>query len=335
MRNVEQLGISNCVVLNESPKRLEAVFSAWFDRILVDAPCSGEGLFRRQPSAVGNWMSHGPEACAPLQRDILDSAWRMLRPGGVMVYSTCTFARRENETQAESFLTRHGDAAIEPAHTFLPEAAALSPGVGTPHAADMIRIWPHRDGGDGHFCVRFRKAADAPAAGTSAPGLGRASGQPVPPPALADFIEKYCSPDWLRAGSPADAPVFRVHGAGHINAVPGGLPKGIETLRQVKPGIYFGQVGVKGRKTVFQPAHAMLPALAPSAFRYRVLFEPDAPLLEMYLKGLTIPLPAEHTGMPDGAWCVVCADGFPLGWGRLLGGMIKNKRPISRLRRDV
>lgn len=347
VHNAEQLGLSNCVVLNESPERLVPVFSEWFDRILVDAPCSGEGLFRRQPSAVGNWLRHGPDTCVPLQRDILDAAWRMLRPGGVLVYSTCTFALRENEAQAEAFLTRHADAAIEPAHRCLPAGAALSSGVGTPHALDMIRIWPHRDGGDGHFCARFRKESDGPAPDMARGAADRCSetgaadrcsasdaDRTDPPPALADFIKKYGRPDWRNGGLMAASPIFRVHGAGHVNAVPRGLPGGAENLRRVKPGLYFGQIIGKGRRTVFQPAHALLPGLHPAAFRYRVMLESDDPLIEMYLKGLTIPLPAVCADMPDGAWCVVCADGLPLGWGRLIGGVIRNKRPRSRLRID-
>lgn len=207
VRNVESLGLANCVVTNASPEALALSLFGRFDRILVDAPCSGEGLFRRQHSAVQSWKRYGPKAAAALQREILESAWRMLKPGGLLVYSTCTFAREENEGQIEAFILAHEDAELVSCWERLRQrglSGPLSEGIpklfrgdisrlhgagvsGPPREANagpftdgvlepprkgttgldldpgeletrapvsyMIRVWPHRTNGDGHFCA--------------------------------------------------------------------------------------------------------------------------------------------------------------------------------------
>ena len=107
--NIERLGISNAVVLNESPDSLETKFAGFFDSILVDAPCSGEGMFRKNPEAISEWSPANVELCAKRQRDILSSAHEMLKPGGCMVYSTCTFAPQENEENIRWFCDEFPD----------------------------------------------------------------------------------------------------------------------------------------------------------------------------------------------------------------------------------
>ncbi|HHX36906.1 MAG TPA: RsmB/NOP family class I SAM-dependent RNA methyltransferase, partial [Clostridiaceae bacterium] len=157
VHNCERLGLYHCLVAHETPERLADIFPARFDRILVDAPCSGEGLFRRQSSAIDNWCSFGPKSCAALQMEIMNSAWRMLKPNGVLVYSTCTFSQTENEDVIEAFLRAHVDAVCEDARAALPDSTGVSSGSSTEHGAMMLRIWPHRAAGDGQFCARLRK----------------------------------------------------------------------------------------------------------------------------------------------------------------------------------
>ncbi|MGI6077114.1 MAG: methyltransferase RsmF C-terminal domain-like protein [Fastidiosipilaceae bacterium] len=160
LHNCERLGLFNCVITNETPERLADIMPERFDRILVDAPCSGEGLFRRQPSAMVHWLEFGPEQCCQVQLKILQAAWRLLRPGGVLVYSTCTFSQLENEDVVEKFLTLNPDAVCEDAHLFLPSVTGVSTGIGTANADAMVRVWPHHGAGDGQFCARLRKAGN-------------------------------------------------------------------------------------------------------------------------------------------------------------------------------
>ncbi|WP_244863253.1 RsmB/NOP family class I SAM-dependent RNA methyltransferase, partial [Paenibacillus cisolokensis] len=136
--NIERMGIRNAVVVSASPDRLAARFPAFFDRIMLDAPCSGEGMFRKDPDAVREWSESQVAFCAERQSGILDDAAVMLRPGGTLVYSTCTFNRAENEDTIEAFLTRHPSFTLERTE----------------------RIWPHRARGEGHFVAVLRRAAD-------------------------------------------------------------------------------------------------------------------------------------------------------------------------------
>ena len=150
--NIERLGIANALVLNEHPQRLEARFEGFFDKILVDAPCSGEGMFRKEEAAVTDWSEETVFMCARRQAEILHSAALMLRPGGRLVYSTCTFSPEENEGSVSEFLKTHPDFSIEAV-----DAPWFSPGrpdwieCPAPGLEQTFRLWPHRLLGEGHY----------------------------------------------------------------------------------------------------------------------------------------------------------------------------------------
>ena len=162
-RNVERMGIGNCVVTNEDSGRLRLYFPEFFDRIVVDAPCSGEGMFRKDELARSQWSPENVLHCAKRQQEILDNAAAMLKPGGRLVYSTCTFAPEEDEQAVERFLQEHRDFSIEK-----PECAAALEGLshGRPEwsqtnmtgLADTFRIWPHKCEGEGHYLACLKKA---------------------------------------------------------------------------------------------------------------------------------------------------------------------------------
>lgn len=171
-KNIAMAGIRNAVVLNEEPERLAERFPMWFDRILVDAPCSGEGMFRKDESMAASWEKHSVERCSAMQRDILVHAAAMLAPGGRMLYSTCTFSPEENEEQIAVFLRNHPDFSVVPAAA----EGGLQPGrpdwidpviaeeAGYELAGSLsgaVRIWPHRVLGEGHFAVVLQRNEDA------------------------------------------------------------------------------------------------------------------------------------------------------------------------------
>lgn len=169
-QNVERMGIANTVVLNESTEHLAQVFPGFFDRILVDAPCSGEGMFRKDPEAVEQWSLENVELCAERQQEILNHAAEMLKPGGVLVYSTCTFAPEENEQCIRHFLEKHVEFSLETAEIgeqyFSPgqpewivsECSSIEEDVQREEIAKAYRLWPHKLRGEGHFAARLRKA---------------------------------------------------------------------------------------------------------------------------------------------------------------------------------
>ena len=158
--NLERLGVTNAFVTSAPAEALARALPAFFDRVLVDAPCSGEGMFRRDPEAASQWNPDAPAGCAARQTAILNDAARMVRPGGKLVYSTCTFNRLENEGTVREFLRAHPD--------FEPDAFDL-PGVGTSRDG-CLRLWPHRIEGEGHFLARFtRKPEETCARNVSLP----------------------------------------------------------------------------------------------------------------------------------------------------------------------
>lgn len=167
--NLERLGVTNAVVLNETPARLAARWPGYFDAVLVDAPCSGEGMFRRDPQSREAWTDAAPRGCRKRQGEILDAAAKLVRPGGRLLYSTCTFNGEENEGSVADFLRAHAD--------FAPEEFAL-PGLGASRGG-MLRIWPHRARGDGQFAALLRRAGEDGGNGSEArDGAADAAGRP-------------------------------------------------------------------------------------------------------------------------------------------------------------
>ena len=150
-RNIERMGIANALVTNEHPAALEKRFPGFFDRVLIDAPCSGEGMFRKEEAAVTDWSQETVEMCAHRQGEILHSGAELVAPGGRLVYSTCTILPRENEQQVVEFLQRHPEFEPETDDKWLPEALK-------PLLKDgMLQILPNRDGLEGFFIARMRR----------------------------------------------------------------------------------------------------------------------------------------------------------------------------------
>jgi len=221
-QNVERMAISNALVLQETPERLAKRFPGWFHRVLVDAPCSGEGMFRKEAAALEDWSPELVEMCARRQAGILDAAAELLAPGGRLVYSTCTFAPQEDEGAVAAFLARHPEFAIEVLDVpwFSPGDGAAGPGL-----EHTFRLWPHKLRGEGHYAAVLRKGA----------------GEAAPPPAFA-------RPDRLPAPWEAFARDLGVQlPAGKALAfgpswfwAPEELPD-LTGLRVLRPGLELGQ----------------------------------------------------------------------------------------------
>jgi len=231
-RNVERMGIPNAIVVSAWPEKLAAVWPEAFDAIQCDAPCSGEGMFRRHPEARDEWNPESPAGCAKRQGDILDSAAIMLRPGGRLVYSTCTLNKIENEAVVEAFLLRHPDFELAPF-----ELPGLSAPIG------MLTIYPHRVKGEGHFVALLRRK-----------GNGVAKWQAVSPQNTPDQGSMKVLHDFMH-GQEANL-LF----GGELRWCPDfpdlSRAKGVTVLRS---GLHLGTV--KGK--VFVPDHAWALAVSP------------------------------------------------------------------------
>ena len=293
LSNVERLGVKNAVVSSCHPQRLCQALSGFFDRVLVDAPCSGEGMFRRDPQAIAQWTPQAPAACAQRQRAILDSAALAVGEGGVLVYSTCTFSREENEDNVRWFLSAHPEFSLEPI-----EASFGRPGL---EGLPVRRIFP-MDGGEGHFVARFRRMGEAQCrAGSFSSGLpSKEEGE-----ARALFEELFTCP-WL-----GNAARF----GDRLLLLPPGLPE-LSGLGVLRAGVELARQ--KGRR--WEPSHAAFQAARKEDCRQALDLPWNAPELLRFLRG-------EEIDCQGKGYTALCAGGVPLGFGKASGGRLKNHYP--------
>ena len=308
LSNLERLGVRGAVVTNESAERLAAAFPQGFDRVLVDAPCSGEGMFRREEAAVAQHSQKLVESCAALQRSLLDTIAAAVRPGGVLVYSTCTFSPEENEGTIAWFLRAHPEFSLEDPGVTFGCAGHPSCCVEGPIETEKVRrIYPVH-GGEGQFMARLRKAGDEPA---KDPGRGRLAAQKLP-----DAAEKFLSQQFPQLADDG----FALFGDKVVllPKAPVFLPKGLRVLRV---GTAAGEL-VQGRgKARFEPAHSLYMACGAQAAQ-RFDLSPEDPRAASWLRGEEL-----SAGGVEPGWVALTVSGFPLGMGKASGGRIKNHYP--------
>lgn len=286
-RNIERMGVANALVTNEHPETLASRFPGFFDRVLVDAPCSGEGMFRKEEAAVTDWSQETVQMCARRQREILDSAARLVRPGGRLVYSTCTFAPEEDEETVAAFLESHPEFAPEPV-----EAPWFVPGENASY-----RMWPHKLLGEGHFAAVLRKTQGESGEVPACPG-GK------------------CPKAWESFAKELDItlPEGKAVSFGQsLYWAPMELPE-LNRLKVLRPGLELGTE----RKGRFEPAHAL--ALWQKTCAVTESFPPESPEMKAYLHGDVVPSGKK-------GWCLVQAGGYAIGWGKGDGSVLKNHYP--------
>ena len=336
-QNIERMGVTNCVVCRESPERLTEAFPEFFDKILVDAPCSGEGMFRKDDTAVIEWSEENVAMCAARQRNILQQAARMLRPGGVLVYSTCTYSEAENEDVINGFLDDHPEFKTE-------EAGPL---FDMEHAAyGMVRLWPHRIEGEGHFVARLRKAQaedSAPTERTESAGrawkaeraesAGRAWKAEQTGKAkharkvdrtfgTEKELRKRCA-DFLCGELELTEEgmefLFKEHMLLKFGEWVYLIPEqmiSLDGLQIERPGV---QIGLCERDRL-KPSHALAIALRPEWVRRHYEMSPQQ--TEKYLCGETFEVEDGLKG-----WYLLSYLGISAGWGKAAAGQMKNHYP--------
>ncbi|MBQ7793466.1 MAG: RsmB/NOP family class I SAM-dependent RNA methyltransferase [Clostridia bacterium] len=287
--NIERMGVKNAVVTNETPERLAEKFPEEFDSIILDAPCSGEGMFRKEPQAISEWSLAHSETCAVRQKKIADCAVKMLAAGGRLVYSTCTFAHCENEGVAEYITKTYPEMKL----IKISENSLLD---GYDAEGKTKRIFPHKMRGEGHFIALFQKDGERP------PRNVQKKAKKIPPEAEA-FIRENLNCEL--SGEPV---LF----GDRLYLLP--EPLDLDKIKVLRAGLELGEV----RKGRFIPSHALALALEGKDFKNTV--NPSAEDIARFMHGET--LSAE-----SGGWCGVLADGYPLGWGKCSGGILKNHYP--------
>ena len=306
LKNLEVFGMPNIFITSEMGDRLDRYFHEFFDKILIDAPCSGEGMFRKQSHMIAAWERQGPEVFAKMQREILDQAAALLKPGGMMLYSTCTFSELENEGSVDAFLKKHPDfhlAEIPWYEGFCPGKPEL---IGSTFPLDKcVRLFPHRIDGEGHFLALLQK--DGVQGGSELAGKLPAGKLP---PELTEFLKDVRMPLDQSRIQIKDTKVFW-------------MPEGIGKcpgLRFLRSGLYMGEL----LKKRFEPSQAFAMVLKKEEYASVI----DLPALDerilRYLKGETIEVEDKECAR-SGGWQLVCVDGYPLGWGKLIRGTLRNK----------
>lgn len=301
LKNLELFGLANILVTSEGPGRLAEVFPGYFDKILIDAPCSGEGMFRKDSAMIRSWMEKGPEYYSRIQRKILQEAARMLKPGGMILYSTCTFSALENEESIRFLLDTEPTMHLAPMEWYEGFAEGSLP--------HCIRIFPHRVRGEGHFAALVKSEDEREEKKDF--GVLRRSRPGKLPEELTGFLESLHHFSWSRER------IMLREGSAYLLPEKDDPPKG---LRYLRTGLYLGEC----RKNRFEPSQAL-------AMHLRMDQAPDSLSLSSedenvfrYLKGETLQLPDEKTEGKKG-WILVGTDRYPLGWAKAAGGSLRNK----------
>ena len=294
LKNIELFGIGNAYVTTESPEKLSSIYKEYFDRILIDAPCSGEGMFRKSPAVIRYYLEKGPEFYSKLQSEILDYAADMLMPGGTMVYSTCTFSVLEDEENIISFLNRHSEFYIDN----IEEKPGFTPSSILPGS---IRLYPHKCNGEGHFVCRLKK-----------------KGEPTIK-ALSDYSSKVKinseAKDFLSCINRSfDESRFYINND-YLFFVPE-YSSPNNQLRYLRTGLLLGNV----KNNRFEPSQALAMNLKPSEWNNPLVLSKGDERVYRYLKGETIQADDSYKG-----YRLLCMDEFPLGFVKQDGSRCKNK----------
>ena len=308
LKNIEVFGIGNVLVLSEEPGKLEEYFPEYFDKILIDAPCSGEGMFRKDKKMIKAWEEHGPAFFAKIQRSIVTQAARMLKPGGMMLYSTCTFDPEENEGTIEYLMQQYPEFEIKEIRPY--EGFAC----GKPEVTESkdesftktVRIWPHKMHGEGHYVALLQKGEKTEAKALK-PSKNKV--KKVPDEILEFFKDVDWNMDWSRLELYSEKVYY----------MPEDIPN-VKGIRFLRTGLYLGDL----KKNRFEPSQSLAMCLKKEEYKNTVNLAVDDERVIKYLKGETIDVD-DIVSLKAKGWQLVLVGGYPLGWGKLANGTLKNK----------
>jgi NOL1/NOP2/sun family putative RNA methylase len=307
-QNIERMGIKNAIVTNEDSFVLASHFPGFFNAIQVDAPCSGEGMFRKLPEAIEQWSMENVAICAARQKEILDNAAVMLKPGGTIVYSTCTFSKEENEDVIEYFLEKHPDFTLE----------------------EMERFWPHKVDGEGHFVAKLVRRGSVDTGFKSdrqtkkiknnknrknetKPALTKENMK-----LLSEFLDETISDDMAALIKNSRLVMF----GEQLYRLPD-MEVDIKGLKVQRAGLHIGEF----KKQRFEPSHSLALALKLSEAKNVVKLTCDNPQTIGFFNGQSVMLSDEQAAECKKGWALVCVDGYPAGWGKVNGTQVKNHYP--------
>lgn len=307
-QNIERMGIKNAIVTNEDSFVLASHFPGFFNAIQVDAPCSGEGMFRKLPEAIEQWSVENVAICAARQKEILDNAAVMLKPGGVIVYSTCTFSKEENEDVIEYFLERHPDFTLE----------------------EMERFWPHKVDGEGHFVAKLVRRGSVDTGFKSDRQTKKIKNNKNRKnetksaltkenmKLLSEFLDETISDDMAALIKNSRLVMF----GEQLYRLPD-MEVDIKGLKVQRAGLHIGEF----KKQRFEPSHSLALALKLNDAKNVVKLICDNPQTIGFFNGQSVMLSDEQAAECKKGWALVCVDGYTAGWGKVNGTQVKNHYP--------
>lgn len=317
LRNIELSGIPNVFVANEAPAKLVKSFPEFFHKIILDAPCSGEGMFRKEEALARDWTPEKSQELSVIQKDLLINAYDMLRPGGMILYSTCTFAPIEDEEAISYLLEQHPDMEI----LDLPDYEGFSHGNpsygnGDERLRKCVRIFPHKMNGEGHFLALLQKPGDA-------------LYKPAPVSAKVDkdtrkWLEEFFKEIGLHSIGGLDIDWNRIESRGEKIYYLPPVSANFRGLTFLRNGLYLGDL----KKKRFEPSQPLALAIHKDEADAVISLSVNDERLTRYLKGETLLIEDFETARKKG-WHLLCADGYPIGFGKLVNGVLKNKYPAG------
>ena len=319
VKNLEHFGTGNYNVTCAEPSKLSAIYRNCFDAILVDAPCSGEGMFRKDKGLISSYEQKGPDHYAPIQKDILENAYMMLKPGGYLLYSTCTFSDIEDEQVIIGLLEKHDDLTVCPIKTGFGLSGPYEKYMGIRKLNGIAHAFPHRFKGEGHFMALVKKEQNSGlnrSESGSSEGIIRFSSLNDEAKSFAGYLsEEY--------RNRLESMRFLVGNDGHIFILPEGFERIYnKSIRYARTGTCLGVVNASGR---FTPHTAFALIIHAHDFTNRVSFGTDDDEVIRYLKGETVIIDKERfADLPDKGYVLVCVEEFPLGFAKYDGDKLKN-----------
>ena len=312
-QNMERLGVTNALICDGTPDHLAATFGPIFDRVLLDAPCSGESLFRRLDEV--EWSPAIVAACARRQTGILDVAAHLVRPGGILAYATCAFSPEENEEQLDIFLSTHQAFSMIPIPIYAGFDSGRADWIENPHLSPDtraeisygVRLWPHHFPGEGHF-IALMQRQEEPNIIEKPLELLQSEGQKN-----AVLLWNQFQQDALTIRL-AEERIHFAHDRLYLLPDPAIKSGSLHLLRY---GLLLGEA----RRGYFKPAHTLAMALTSDAVQRYVNWPADDPRISAYLSGHDLPSSGVN------GWVMVTVDGYALGWGKRSNGRIKNHYP--------
>lgn len=311
LRNLELFGIKNSMVTNETPAKLAKYFPEFFDKILVDAPCSGEGMFRKDPDVAKTWDESRPEFFGKLQKEIITQAISMLKPGGELLYSTCTFSPIENEGLISFILENFPEIEL----LTLNDYGGFTKGCPDWGNKDnrlkkCIRIFPHHMEGEGHFLALMKKD-------------GCSVSSRITPTTKPDKTSKKLLDEFFKNMSqPLDFNRIDIRNE-NVYYLPEADTASLKGIKFLRNGLFLGEL----KKNRFEPSQPFAMSLQMKDFHNIVNLSSSDERVMRYLKGETLILNEAEASQKG--WHLICTDGFPLGWGKVVGTTLKNKYPAG------